>query len=239
MSGGNRLRLIQIPFSHNCVKVRRALELKGLDYETHDIAPMDRSAVSRSSGQALVPVLEDGGKGIADSTAILRHLEQAYPEPSLLPEDPALHAECWLLEDWADRAFMALTRRIAYWNVLVTPGALEQLWFSDASALKRFIGVRVGKRAVTRRFRLSAGRNKRDEAEAKTAAALALERLAGRPFLLGDRLTVADVSLATMAAPLIAGRAELRSDSAIKELIAWAGPVVGERTLALYGSLTG
>ena len=37
------MKLIQIPFSHNCVKVRVALGLKEIPYETQDIAPMDRA----------------------------------------------------------------------------------------------------------------------------------------------------------------------------------------------------
>jgi glutathione S-transferase len=111
------MRVIQIPFSHNCVKVRRALELKGLPYETLDVLPMNRAPVVAASGQGLVPVLEDDGGAVADSTAILRHLEAAHPEPSLLPEDPAQHAACWLIEDWVDGAFMKLTRRLAYWQI--------------------------------------------------------------------------------------------------------------------------
>ncbi|MBA2564471.1 MAG: glutathione S-transferase N-terminal domain-containing protein, partial [Gemmatimonadetes bacterium] len=116
------MRLIQIPYSHNCVKVRRALELKGLPFDTEDIAPMDRSAPKRASGQALVPVLVDGERAIADSTAILLYLEERYPERPLLPAESRLRAECLLLEDWADAAFMALTRRLAYWAVLAQPG---------------------------------------------------------------------------------------------------------------------
>ena len=55
------MRLFQIPFSHNCVKVRRVLDLKGLDYETVNINPALRRDVKRASGQELVPVLVDGG----------------------------------------------------------------------------------------------------------------------------------------------------------------------------------
>src|SRR5258705_12191098 len=104
MSG---VKLIQIPFSHNCIKVRVALGLKRVAYETQDIAPMDRSAVVSASGQGLVPVLVVDGRAIADSTRILLYLDERYPDPPLVPKDPAVRAECLLLEDWADLAFMA------------------------------------------------------------------------------------------------------------------------------------
>jgi len=117
------LTLIQIPFSHNCVKVRVALARKGVSYETRNIPPSERASVAAASGQGMVPVLIDDGRVIVDSTAILLHLEERYPDPPLVPEDPALRAECLVLEDWADQAFMALSRRVSYANVLKRPGA--------------------------------------------------------------------------------------------------------------------
>jgi glutaredoxin len=61
------VELIQVPWSHNCVKVRVALEHKGLDYETRDLT-FNRLPAKRASGQLLVPVLLDGGRTITDST---------------------------------------------------------------------------------------------------------------------------------------------------------------------------
>ena len=228
------MRLIQIPFSHNCVKVRRALELKGLAHETLDIAPMDRAAVAAASGQRLVPVLENDGRAIAESTAILRYLEDTFPARPLLPADPAARAECWVLEDWADQAFMAATRRLAYWNTLATPGAIERLFAPQARGLRRLMIGRAARRVLTRRFGLSAERTKRDESEVLRLAALAVERLGGRPVLVGDSLSVADVTLAAMTAPLRAAREPIRTDAAVGRLLSWGGTVLGSRYDALY-----
>ena len=228
------MRLIQIPFSHNCVKVRRALELKGLAHETLDIAPMDRAAVAAASGQRLVPVLENDGRAIAESTAILRYLEAKFPDRPLLPADPAARAECWVLEDWADQAFMAATRRLAYWNTLNTPGAIERLFAPDARGLRRLFVGRAARRVLTRRFGLSAERAKRDEAEVLRLAALAIERLGGRPALVGDSLSVADVALAAMTAPLRAAREPVRTDAAVGRLLSWGRTVLGPGYDALY-----
>ena len=85
--------LLQIPVSHNCTKVRDALKRKGLAFDTVDIHPMKRAEVRRASGQGLVPVLVDDGEAIPDSTRILLHLEERYPEPPLIPTEIAAAVE--------------------------------------------------------------------------------------------------------------------------------------------------
>lgn len=230
------IRLVQIPFSHNCVKVRRALELKDLPYDTLDIRPMDRKPVVASSGQALVPALEDGATRVTESTAILRYLEATYPETPLLPEEPERRAECWLLEDWADRAFMQLSRRLAYWDMLRRPGTIADLWFPEVRGPRRHLMLLASRRILRKRFHLSEKRNIRDEAEAPLLARLALNRLGGRPALFGERFTVADVALAAMAAPLRAATETVRNDPAVCDLLAWGDSVLGPRLARMYRS---
>lgn len=228
------MKLIQIPFSHNCVKVRVALGLKKVAYETQDIAPMDRASVVKASGQGLVPVLVDGARVIADSTAILLYLEERFPDPPLVPHSPAERAECLVLEDWADQAFMALSRRIAYGNILAQPGRLAAMFLPKESAPARWIKERIARRRVSERFGLSPARHVRDVAEARRLAALATGRLGGRLWLLGDGPTIADVALATMSAPLAADP-ELREHAAVRELLDWGASLVPAETRASYG----
>jgi glutathione S-transferase len=229
------MRLIQMPFSHNCIKVRRALELKGLAYETLDIRPQDRRLVIAKSGQKMVPALEDGDHCVAGSTAVLRYLEQAYPEPSLLPEDRGRDAECWLIVDWADRTFMELTRRLAYWQRLhSTPDVLARRFFPEARGFKLWIMMRVARSLLIRRFGLSASRNEKDEVELPRAARLALDRLAGRPRFFGERTTVADVALASMVGPAYLAAEHVRRDDAVRELLLWASSILGDAVMRLY-----
>jgi maleylpyruvate isomerase len=76
-------------------RVRIALNLKGLSY---DQAPVHlrrgggeqlMAAYKAINPQALVPALEDNGKILTQSLAIIEYLEEKYPEPPLLPADPA------------------------------------------------------------------------------------------------------------------------------------------------------
>ena len=221
------MKLIQIPFSHNCVKTRLGLARKGLRYEVENIRPVDRASVIRQSGQGLVPVLVDGDRVVPDSTAILLYLEERYPEPALVPKDPARRAECLVLEDWVDRAFMELSRRIAYHAVLETPGRLGSMFFPGSSGFKRRIQERIARRRVAQRFRITDERYPRDVAESKRVAALAIDRLGSSPYLLGSQLTIADLALAAMSAPLAADRS-VAADDSVRRLLEWGTPIVRE-----------
>jgi maleylpyruvate isomerase len=76
-------------------RVRIALNLKRLTYEQIPIhlrrAGGEQFAASYKTinPQALVPALEDGGRILIQSLAIMEYLEERYPKPPLLPADPA------------------------------------------------------------------------------------------------------------------------------------------------------
>lgn len=74
-------------------RVRIALNLKGVDYESR---PVDlRTGEQRADDyralnpQGLVPMLEIDGHRLTQSLAIIDYLDQAFPDPPLLPRDPA------------------------------------------------------------------------------------------------------------------------------------------------------
>ncbi len=94
------IRLYRAPFSTNVERVALALAHKGLEVESVEIDYADRSPVVEVSGQGLVPVIVDDGEVVADSTAILRHLERRYPDPPLFFADPARRAELDVFLEW-------------------------------------------------------------------------------------------------------------------------------------------
>ena len=99
------IRVWRIPFSTNVERVALALGHKGLDVEWVDVDPADRTPVREVSGQDLVPVLEEDGRILHDSPAILEYLEARYPDPPLYPRDEARRAEATLLIDWFNRVW--------------------------------------------------------------------------------------------------------------------------------------
>lgn len=76
-------------------RVRIALNLKGLTYEQVPIhlrrggGEQLSAAYKAINPQALVPALEDGGRILTQSLAIIEYLEETHPNPPLLPPDPA------------------------------------------------------------------------------------------------------------------------------------------------------
>ena len=75
-------------------RVRIVLAEKGLAYETIAIDLDDRPAWLYDKNSAgRVPVIEeDGGFILSESLCIAEYLEERFPEPSLLPADPAERA---------------------------------------------------------------------------------------------------------------------------------------------------
>lgn len=74
-------------------RVRIALNLKGLEYEQVPVhlrrGEQWEPGYRAVNPQALVPALEDGARPLTQSLAIIEYLEERYPEPPLLPREPA------------------------------------------------------------------------------------------------------------------------------------------------------
>lgn len=86
-------------------RVRIALAEKGLEYEAVPIDLDDRPAWLYAKNPAgKVPVLEEeGGLVLPESKVIMAYLEERYPEPPLLPSDPAERALARLRIERFDR----------------------------------------------------------------------------------------------------------------------------------------
>jgi len=79
-------------------RVRIVLNLKGIDYQSQVVNLLqgeeNSDAYLKFNPQGLVPSLELENKQIiTQSLAICEYLEEVYPEPALLPEDPVSRAE--------------------------------------------------------------------------------------------------------------------------------------------------
>lgn len=94
-----------------CEKVRLALALEGLDYQSRVILPDDRAEVVRVSGQEKVPVLVEEGRVLLESNRILQRLVEA-PESKLVPTSRRDQSLTWVLVDRADVILAPLSLRL-------------------------------------------------------------------------------------------------------------------------------
>lgn len=92
------IRLYSYWRSSAAYRVRIALNLKGLDYQTVPVSLAPGVTEQRGPAyrainpQMRVPFLEDGEVAIGQSMAILEYLEEAYPAVTLLPKQQPLRS---------------------------------------------------------------------------------------------------------------------------------------------------
>lgn len=196
------LILHQWNISPFCGKVRRVLRFKGLDFEVVDYNGLLARQVKRLTGPGKLPVLEDDGELIADSTAIADHLERRHPEPSLWPRADADRHLAHVFEDWADESLYWFEVYFRFADPVAAERAAEYLCQGRPAWEKRVLRI-----AATRMYRrkLDAqgiGRYPRAEVERRFFAHLDhLEgRLAQRHHLAGPTASIADLAVASQIA---------------------------------------
>jgi glutathione S-transferase len=110
------------PFSR---RVRLALAHKGLDADLRDgrVEPAFLDEAFRLTPIRTIPVLDDEGKVVADSMAILQYLDRAYPEaPTLWPHAPEALADALAITSAVDVATNALADMgTRYWPLRNDP----------------------------------------------------------------------------------------------------------------------
>ena len=97
-----------------CARARIVLAEKGVEYEPFAIDLADRPQwLYEKNETGRVPVLEEDGWVLPESTVIMEYLEERYPDPALLPADPADRAlaRVWIFRhDEFTQPYYALRR---------------------------------------------------------------------------------------------------------------------------------
>lgn len=145
--------LFEHPLSPYAQKNKIALREKGLPFELRLPDGLGsgsgyHSDFTDASPRAEVPALIDGDVRVFDSTIILEYLEDKWPEPPLLPRDPAARARARMIEDAMDTHYEAIN-----WGLIElqfmgrAPGALgEQLRAraaQQAAAWRRWLSAQL------------------------------------------------------------------------------------------------
>lgn len=202
------MRLITIPMSHYCEKARWGLTHAGCAYvEDAHLQVFHYLAVRPHSAKGMVPVLVTDSGAVADSTAILKFLDQRLPEAQRL-YPAGFGAQVESLEERFDEGLGVETRRWVYFHwlnaptlqVLKTAAQGTPLWERMLApvlfpAMRRYLTEHLAVRGEN----VEAGLKVILECFDSVAEALS----DGRPYLCGDRFTAADITFASMAAPVL------------------------------------
>jgi glutathione S-transferase len=204
--------LFQFPISHFSEKVRWCLDAKGLAYRVRNVVPgLHVLLVPTTSGGArTVPVLVDGGAAVGDSSAIAFYLEQTYPDPPLLPRNENDRDRVLSLEDFFDEGLGQSVKRWLYGKLMeVAPGRAVRALFEAYPWPIRVAGKLMAP-GIEKAMRAKEGIHPEGLARARKAILEAADRLeqetggdASR-HLVGGALTLADITAASLFAPLVA-----------------------------------
>ena len=154
-------------------KVLVLLELKGIAYRIDPIVPFfGDEAFERLSPLRQIPVLVDGDFVLNDSSVICQYLEERYPEPPNLQGDaPASRAAVRWLEKYADYEIAPLATLTIFRNRILKPAMGQACEENDV------------RRALEEKLPAHF-----DYLE---------NHLDGRAFFVGERLTLADLAIAS------------------------------------------
>ncbi|MBC7474317.1 MAG: glutathione S-transferase family protein [Candidatus Sericytochromatia bacterium] len=199
----NTIILFQFNYSPYCIKVAKVMDYKGIPYKTVNILPIvNKNFIKELSNQSKVPVIKHKNKVIHDSTKIALYLEDICPEPSLfINDDHKLNEEVKLWEDWADEAFLSPFSNLAVMYLYEHPEYLAEL-----EDIKTGIGLIDNNKERLAPFitkmqlkAYGADLSKKDELKKKARGYLdtLLKKLENKEFIVGDRLTIADITIAS------------------------------------------
>ncbi len=168
------MKLYHNPLSPNTRRVRLAAAVLGIELEEQvlDFARGEHKspAYLALNPNGAVPTLVDGDFALSESRAIMQYLASKKPESGLLPKDEAARADVTRWQFWDAAHFSPQLGSIAFERILK---GMMGLGDPDEAKIKDAL-------ASFRRF----------------AAVLEL-RLTGHDYLVGDALTLADLTVAS------------------------------------------
>lgn len=199
------LRLYTFTLSHFSEKARWALDFNQLPYTERALLPGAHLWTMKRLGAGnTVPLLEHDGQRVQGSGAILDYMEQHLGARRLCVT-PAQAARCAELEALADRAFGLGIQRIFYGPLLEERRKVTGLWRQGGPWWGgAFYGLTypVLAQGVRRLYKIRPDK----VAEAKDLFRRTMDSLdlvlRDSPYLIGDHITRADVTVASLLAPL-------------------------------------
>ncbi len=202
------LRLVTIPISHYCEKARWALDRAGLSYrEERHVQGLHRLYARRAGGGITVPVLVTPEGAIGESAQIIAWVDARLPPQLRLGGEGAETAEIDSLCARLDDRLGPAGRRLIYVRMFEQRKLMLNVnnqgvprW--EDRALRA--GLPFATRFLRRALAIEPGIEIEDEALVWREFDWVAEMLSdGRPFLLGERFTAADLTFSALAAPIV------------------------------------
>jgi glutathione S-transferase len=204
--------LWQIDVSHYAEKARWALDYKEVDHVRRSPLPGTHIPIAlflTRGAQPTIPILQMDGRAIGDSTAIIAALDAKYLDRPLYPATPTDRARALELEDWFDENLGPHARLLPFYELIQEPEIFAEVAAESVPGplgkAKPVVGA-YGRIYTSLRW----GANKGEDADrAREGIVAAFDRLEAElakgdgEFLVGDSLSVADVTAASLFYPIV------------------------------------
>lgn len=212
------MRLVTIPFSHYNERARWALDRFGFAYDERRFLPLFHFAgvlwsaglggrADTTSSPMSTPVLvEPGQPTLRDSGAIVRLADEraANTEATLYPAEHREAIEA--IEQLAHDKVGPHTRRIAYFYLLGTPAAMRQLVRENVGSVQNFVyrlAAPMIALALRRVLKIDEAQTQRSIEKLDARIEELSQQLGSRRYIVGDRFSAADLTLASLLSPVI------------------------------------
>lgn len=190
--------LYQYQISPFCDKVRRAMHLKGLAWDTVEV-PIIPGKYKAISPTGKFPAVDFGGTIVVDSTDIIAHLDTIIAEPRLIPADPRQRADALILEDWADES-------LYFYDLTMRNWPQNRAWFindllhAETGLKRRIMAAMIP--GPLKKVANTQGLGRKSEAQVTAELARHYDGLAakltGNDWLVGDQISIADLAVRSM-----------------------------------------
>ena len=202
------MKLLTINISHYCEKVRWALDYLNVEYiEEHHAPPFHRFYTKKYGGKT-VPVLVTKQQCFCDSTEILHYLNTiASHDKKLYPHDIKLRSEVEELEELFDSKLGVATRGLGYYFALQNSWKIPLTWSKGALWPEKIGCILVAPltiKMVRKKYRVNETQKDLAIQNISNIFNIVDQRLApDTKFLVGNKISAADISFAALAAPLL------------------------------------
>ena len=206
VSDQNGLTLFTINMSHYSEKIRWLLDYEKIEYQEEALTPVVHALPMLLKGkrnQTTVPLIQQGSKHVQDSPRIVDWLSMERGPLKTLPS--GLRDEIIDIQQRFDAIGKPVARYL-YLPGFAHPALIKNIWTQFAKPWESAI-VRLFYPIIKVVFKVKLKINAKDVARAEKKIDQEIkwleQRLSdGRQYLVGDRFTVADITAASLLAPL-------------------------------------
>lgn len=194
------LELYTHPQSPCAQKVRIVLAEKGLAWTKHHVSLPDKENLRpeylKLNPLGVVPTLVADGRAVIESNIICEYLEDAYPQPALMPADPFLAAQARFWMKHVDGKLHPSCGALQ-WPLLMMPGLMKK---TEEERNKLLDQVPEAPRRERQKRLVKFGLDAPDVADGVRTYMKTIQdmetSLAENHWVVGDQFTLADAALA-------------------------------------------